>query len=192
MGRSQSNQAFQQSEGQSAQDQANAQSSIAGANKSLTDYSSNLDNFMKFGRDTYGQNGEFARDENTIANTTASAGAKSTAADLALNKLRTGANSASYAPTLASSRNQQEQNLTNQLATADATRLQNLTGINQFGVQASALPAQIQSSLYGTSLSGATGTGGNAVSAAKYPGFMEEFGQDLAGAAGGVAKALSK
>jgi hypothetical protein len=41
---------------QSATDHANAQAALAKTNKSLASYSSNLDNLMKFGRRTYGEN----------------------------------------------------------------------------------------------------------------------------------------
>lgn len=196
MGRSQSNQAFQQSEGQSAQDQGNAQSALSGTNQALQGYDSNLANFMKFGRATYGQNGEFAQDQNVIANTTAAAGNKANQTNMALNAMRTGANTANYAPAAATAQRQSEQDVTSQLANADATRLQNLTNINQYGVQASALPAQIQSSLYGSSLSGANGAGSNAVNAAKTPGFLDTFLPSLVGAAGqvgaGYAQGLAK
>lgn len=191
MGRSQSAQISKQAQANSTQDQANAESALGATNDALKQYSTNLNNFMKFGRDTYGQNGEFARDENTIANTTAAAGSRATAADLALNAQRTGANTAGYAGTVASARRQGQQDLTSQLAGADATRLQNLTNINQYGVQASALPAQVQSSLYGTSLSGGNSAlGTSAQASAASPGFMDVFGQDLAQVAQGAGSAI--
>lgn len=184
-GRSESKQISQQSEANSAQNQGNAQTALAATNDSLKKYSTNLDNFMSFGRKTYGSDGEFMKDQNTIANTTAKAGTTNLAGDLAVNKLRTGENSASYAPTVASSINQSEQALTDKLATADASRLDKLTMLNQFGVQASALPASVQSGLYGTSLGGSNAAMGTAASAAQAsPGFFDVFGQDLAQGAG--------
>lgn len=191
-----SSQIAQQGIANSAQNQTNAQNSLGSANTALKNYSSNLDNFMKFGRDTYGQGGEFAADQNAISSGAAAAGTKSIAGDLALNKLRTGQNSASYAPTLASARGNAEQNLTQNLAGADATRLQNLTNINQQGVQMSALPAQIQAQLYGTSLGGANsalGTGEQASAAS--PSFTDMLPGLLGpaiGAAGNVGAAAVK
>src|SRR6266404_9089314 len=73
-GRSEAKQVVNQVTAQSAQQEKNAQASFAGANKSIAEYSGNLDRFMKFGRDVYGQGGEFAKTQNTIANTTAAAG----------------------------------------------------------------------------------------------------------------------
>jgi hypothetical protein len=154
MSRSTSAQIAQQGIANSQQDQANAQGALSATNSALNDYSSNLSQFMNYGRQTYGQGGEFAADQDTIAAGAAAAGTKAIGGDLALNAMRTGANTASYAPTVASATNQAEQTEEGQLANADATRLQNLTNVNQFGVTASALPAQIQAQLYGTSLSG--------------------------------------
>lgn len=169
---------------QSAQDQQNAQKALSSTNSELTNYKSNLDNFMKFGRQTYGENGEFMRDQNTIANTTAAAGTNKIGGDLALNAMRTGENTGNYANTLAESTRGASRDLTSQLAGADATRLQNLTNINQYGVQASALPAQVQASLYGTGSGGASSNLNPAADAAKTPGFLDQLtGQLIQGGA---------
>lgn len=171
----------QQGIANSKTDQGNAASSLSATNAALKNYSGALNNFMNFGRSTYGANGEFAQDENTIANTTAAAGNKTLQGNLALNAMRTGANTASYAPTVASSLRQGEQDLTNQLATADATRLQNLTNINAQGVQMSALPAQIQSSLYGTSVNAANSAlSGAAGASAADQSFSDQLGASTA------------
>lgn len=180
----------------SAQDQSNATSALGATNSALNNYSSNLNNFMQFGRQTYGQNGEFMRDQNTLANTTASAGNKALQGNLALNAMRTGANTANYGNVAAESQRQGEQNLTSQLAGADATRLQNLTNINQFGVTASGLPAQVQAQLYGTSVGGANQalSGAGSASAAA-PSFADTLPGDLTatiGAAGNVGAGFAK
>jgi hypothetical protein len=155
MGRAEANQAQKQSIAQSAQDQAAAQASLAGTNASLKKYSSDLDSFMKFGRDTYGAGGEYARDQNAIATGTAAAGSNAIKGNLALHTMATGENTGGYAGSVAESQRQSQRDLTSQLATADATRLQNLTSINQYGVDASKFPAEVQSNLYGTGVAGA-------------------------------------
>lgn len=187
MGRSEAKKVVAQGTTQSAQDQANAQASLAATNKSLSDYSSGLKGFLRFGRQTYGAGGEFQRDQNTIANTTAAAGANKVGGDLALNAMRTGENTSNYAPTLAESQRAASRDLTGQLATADATRLQNLTNINQFGVQASALPASVQAGLYGTATGGAGSQLSSASSAAQTKGFWDEFAPALAQGGGAAA-----
>lgn len=192
MGRSESRQAAQQASAQSAQDQANAQAALTAANKGLQDYSNNLNSFMKFGRQTYGTNGEYMKDQNAIATTAAGAGSNAVKGDLATNALRTGENTAGYGTAVAESERQNQRDLTSTLANADATRLQNLTNINQFGVQASALPAQVQAGLYGTGTSGSTGQGANQANAAKTPGFWDTFLPAVVGAAGQVGAAAIK
>lgn len=192
MGRSESAQISKQSAANSAQDQGNAQTAIAATNKSLQDYSSNLKNFMGFGRKTYGQGGEFMKDQNAIANTTAAAGSNAIKGNVALNSMRTGENTAGDAASIAESQRGAERDMTSQLAGADASRLDKLTAINQYGVQASALPASVQSGLYGTSLGGSNQAEGTAASAAQAsPGFWDVFGQDVASGAGAALGAYA-
>lgn len=192
MGRSEQKKVVEQGTAQSAQDQNNAQATLSATNKSLGDYSGKLDSFMKFGRQIYGKNGEFAQDQNTIANTTAAAGTNKIAGDTALNAMRTGENTANAAPALAESTRAASRDLTSQLAGADATRLQQLTGINQYGVQASALPAQVRAGLYGTSIGGASGNLGPAASSANQPGFLDQLTGQLISAAGTVGAGFAK
>jgi membrane protease subunit (stomatin/prohibitin family) len=194
MGRSQSAQISKQSEANSQADEVRAGSSYNSTVDSINKYSNNLDNFLKFGRATYGANGEYARDQNTIATGAAAAGANKVGADLATNAMRTGANTANYAPAVATSQREASQDLTQNLAGADADRLAKLTAINQYGVSASGLPASVYGSLYGTGTSGSNAAMGTAASAAAAsPGFMDEFGKDLSsgiGAAAGAAGAV--
>src|SRR5713226_562142 len=177
----------QQGRTQSAQDQANAQASLAATNKSVGDYNRNLGSFMKFGRATYGPNGEFLRDQNTLANTTAAAGANKIGGDLATNAFRTGENTAGYAGTLAESQREASRNLAAQLAKSDADRLEKLTALEQYGVDASKFPAGVYEALYGTGTSGSAAQLNPAAKAAAQPSFFQQFGQDIIGAAGGAA-----
>lgn len=180
----------------SQQDQGNATTALGATNTALSKYSSNLDSFMKFGRSTYGANGEFMKDQNTLANTTAAAGETNLKGNLALNALKTGANTAGYADTAAESQREGEKAVTDQLATADSSRLSQLTAVNQYGVQASALPAEVSAGLYGTSLSGSNAALGGAGSAsASAPSFADTLPGDLTaaiGAAGNVGAAAVK
>jgi hypothetical protein len=187
MGRTESKQVSQQGMAQSSRDHANAQSALASANKSLAKHSSTLDSFMNFGRKTYGEGGDFMKTQNTLANTTAAAGTSGVAGNLALNAMRTGENTANYAPTVAESARQSSRDLTNRLAGADADRLSRLTAINQYGVQASALPAEVQASLYGTATGGAGSQLSTAADAAKTPGFWDQFLPAITGGAGAAA-----
>jgi hypothetical protein len=187
MGRAESKKVANQGMAQSATDQANAQAALGKTNSSLAKYSSNLDSFMRFGRKTFGENGDFLRDQNTLANTTAAAGATSLKGDLALNAQRTGENTSGYADTVAESKRQSERDLTSGLVGADADRLKQLTAVNQYGVKASALPAEIQAGLYGTSTGGSGNQLSTAADAAKTPSFWDQFLPAIAGGAGAAA-----
>jgi hypothetical protein len=186
MGRAETTQAQKQSIAQSAQDQANAQAALAGTNSALKKYSGDLDSFMKFGRSTYGAGGEFIRDQNAIATQAAGAGSNATKGDLALHTMATGENTGGYAGSVAESRRQNQRDLTGQLAGADATRLQNLTAINQYGVDASKFPAEVQSNLYGTGIGGATRSTQQGA-----PGFWDQNSGALASTAATVGTAIA-
>jgi hypothetical protein len=187
MGRTESRQVAQQGMAQSAADQANAAADRAGTQKSLGTYSRNLDSFMKYGRKVYGECGEYAKTQNVLSNTTAAAGETSLKGALALNAARTGENTAGYADSVAESKRQSERDLTDRLAGANADRLSKLTGVNQYGVQASALPAEVQAGLYGTATGGAGSQLSTAADAAKTPGFWDQFLPAIAGGAGAAA-----
>jgi hypothetical protein len=77
--------------------------------------------------------------------------------------------------------------LTDRLAGADADRLSRLTAINQYGVQASAVPAEVQASLYGTGTGGSGSQLSTAADAAKTPSFWDQFLPAIAGGAGAAA-----
>jgi hypothetical protein len=187
MGRTESKEAFKQSSGQSAQDQANAQASLASTNKAVGDYNQNLERFTRFGRQTYGPNGEFMKTQNTLANTSAAAGSRALGGDLALHSMRTGENTAGFATAAGEDRRARQRDLTTQLATADATRLDKLTALNGIALDASKFPASVYGGLYGTGVGGANNAMGNATSAAKTPGFWDTFLPALAQGAGAAA-----
>lgn len=189
MGRSQSSNVEKQATGNSAEDQARAGAAFKSTVNSINNYSGNLDKFMKFGRATYGDNGEFMRDQNTIATGAAKAGANKVGADLATNAMRTGANTANYAPAVATAQRDASQDLTQTLASADADRLSKLTAINQYGVQASSLPSQVYSSLYGPSVGGSnTALGVGESAAANSPSMLDFISKNASEALGAAAK----
>lgn len=175
---------------QSAEDQANARAALAKTNSALSDYDSNLKNFMKFGRQTYGENGDYMRDQNTLANTTAAAGTTSLKGNLALNAMRTGENTSGYADTAAESQRSSSRDLTTQLAGADSDRLSKLTAIEAEGLDESKFPATVQAGLYGSALGGTTGNLSASASAAQTPGFWDVFAPALASGAGAAAAGI--
>jgi hypothetical protein len=184
--RSQAKATNKQALGDASQDQSNAQGALSATNTALGQYSSNLSNYMTGANKTFGANGDMMNTENTLANSTAAAGTGALKGNLALNATRTGANTANYANTVAQSQRQSGQAVTNQLAQANLSRLQQLNQAQQFGVQASAVPAQIQAGIYGSSTSGANGALGSAAQSAQVPGFVDSLTTSLIGAGGAV------
>jgi hypothetical protein len=172
---------------QSAQDQANAQTALSNTNAELGTFKKNLGDFMTFGRKTYGEGGDFAKTQNTIANTTAAAGNRAVEGDLLMHAMRTGANTSGYAPAVAEDRRQAARDMTSQLATADASRLGALSHIEETGLDASKFPAQVQASLYAPAVSGAGSNLGVAGDAARTPSFWDQFSNSLISAGGQVA-----
>jgi hypothetical protein len=162
------------------QDQNQATTSAAAVNSNLQNYDRNLQQYLNQGRQTYGTAGDYMKSMNSIGNTVASAGAKTLGTNLALNKMRTGENTAGYAGTVAETGRETGRDLTGFLADANANRMQQLNNVNQFGVSASALPAQIQAQIYGSSL-------GNATQNAQMPSGWDMFMNDAIGAAGTAA-----
>lgn len=191
MGRSESKQVVQQSTAQSAQDQANSQAALAKTNAATDSFNTNLNNFMRFGRKTYGTDGDYMKTQNTLGTTVAAGGAKGLEGDLALNAQRTGDNTSNYAAADAESRRQQQRDLTTFLAQANQNRLGQLTDIEKTGLDQSKFPAGVYGSLYGTGTGAANSAMGNAASAAKTPGFWDTFLPALAGAGGQVAGAYA-
>lgn len=157
----------------------NANQSLSNTNNAVGNFNKNLQGFMRFGRQTYGANGEFMRDVNATATTTAAAGQKGLQGDLALNAMRTGANTGGYAATEAAARRQGQQDVNNTLIQGDQQRLAALTDVEKTGLDASKFPAQVYSSLYGPSASGAVSALNPAEGAARQA--DQNFGDTLVG-----------
>lgn len=184
MGRTESKQVVDQGTSQSAQDHATGQQAVANTNAAVGDYNKNLQNFMRFGRSAYGANGEYSSTLNTKANESAAASGRATEGDLALHKLRTGENSGGYGAAVAESRRGTARDMTQSLAANDQDRLNKMTAIEQYGVQASQYPASVYQGIYGTATGGSGSQLSSAANAAKTPGFWDTFAPALAQGAG--------
>lgn len=190
-GRSESKQAFQQSQAQSAQNQANAQANLSATTQGLADYQKRLGGLSRAIARRYGAGGEYQATQNTINNEAASAGSKALGADLALRSARTGENGAGFATAAAEDRRARQRDLTTQMAQSEADRLKTLTALQGQMLDQSKFPAEVSAGLYGTSVGGANAAGGNATSAAKVPGFWDVFAPALVGGAAAVGKGFT-
>jgi len=182
MGRSESKQVTQQSLDTSKNFQNQANQSFAATQGAIGDYQNRLNNFLA--RNPYTPGGEFQRNQNLINASTADAGNAAMKNTLDLAAQRSGENTAGFANNVAEAQRQTSRDLADQMAKADQTRIDKETGIQQYGVQASALPADIQAKLYGPGAGEAVGALNPAANAAKTPSFWDEFGDAFASSLG--------
>jgi hypothetical protein len=182
MGRSESKQVTQQSLDTSKNFQNQANQSFAATQGAIGDYQNRLNNFLA--RNPYTPGGEFQRNQNLINASTADAGNAAMKNTLDLAAQRSGENTAGFANNVAEAQRQTSRDLADQMAKADQARIDKETGIQQFGVQASALPADMQAKLYGTGAGESVGALNPAANAARTPGFWDEFGDAFASSLG--------
>ena len=182
MGRSESKQVTQQSLDTSRNFQNQANQSFAATQGAIGDYQNRLNNFLA--RNPYTPGGEFQRNQTLINASTADAGNAAMKNTLDLAAQRSGENTAGFANNVAEAQRQTSRDVADQMAKADQARIDKETGIQQFGVQASALPADMQAKLYGTGAGESVGALNPAASAARTPGFWDEFGDAFASSLG--------
>jgi hypothetical protein len=162
----------------SAADQANAAASFAGTNKAIGDYSNRLNEFI--GANPYKAGGEFAQDQSQIAASAADTSSSAIRDKLARDAITSGENTGGYANNVAEAQRQATRDQATHMAGADATRIGAKSAYDKAGLDASALPADLQARLYVTSISGANGALGVAGDASKTPSFLDRLGGSFA------------
>jgi|GEM_PF-5029239 hypothetical protein len=187
MGRSESKQAFQDSQAAQQQMAQQQQQALNSTNAAIADYNNRLNGFMDFGRSMYAPGGEFDRENTLLGTSVATGGADSTADQLNDFNQRTGnLNGAQFAATAEEVSRANRRALTDFLANAAKDRSNKQTAIEQYGVQASALPSDVYSRIYGTATGGRTSALGTETDAAKVPGFWDTFAPALVSGAAQV------
>jgi hypothetical protein len=166
----------------SATDMASATASLAAANKNIGDYSSRLNTFIN--ANPYKEGGEFQQDQSQIAASAADTSSSAIRDKLARDAITSGENTGGYANNVAESQRQATRDQATHMAGADATRIGAKSAYDKAGLDASALPADLQARLYGTSIGGANGALGVAGDSAKTPSFMDRLGGSFADALG--------
>lgn len=169
--RSQSHAIANQGSQQAGQDQASAQQELGSANADISNYKTNLSKFMA--ANPYTAGGAYDQAQKIIGTSSAQAGNQSLKDALARSSMRSGENTANYAATAAEAGRQSQRDLTDFMAKQTADRINKDVGVQQFGVTASGLPADLESRLYGTAIGGAGSQLSTAANAAKTPGFMD-------------------
>ncbi|HEV7523013.1 MAG TPA: hypothetical protein VGP89_18065 [Candidatus Angelobacter sp.] len=164
----------------SATDQANASSAFAGTNKAVGDYSNRLNTFIN--ANPYKAGGEFAQDQSQIAASAADTSSSAIKDKLARDAQTSGENTGGYANNVAEAQRQATRDQATHMAGADATRISAKSAYDKAGLDASALPADLQARLYGTSIQGRNGALGTAGDSAKQPSFLDSLMPALIGA----------
>jgi hypothetical protein len=186
MSRGQSTQAFNTASSQNATNFGNAQSAEGAAQNDIGQYQNQLASFVS--GNPYTAGGEYDQTINAGLANTSDAGSNSLRGALQSQALRTGQNSAADAATAASNAQQNTRNLSSDMASAQQQRINSEAGYNQEALGASAQPAQMESSLYGTSGSQGNQELGTEEGAAQTPSFWDTLGSSFAG---GLGKGLA-
>ena len=188
MGRSESKQAYNDSRAAQQQSGAQAQQALNSTNDAVSKYEDNLNNFMNTGRAMYAPGGEYDRENTLLGTSVSSGGAESTADQLSDYDKRTGGmNSAQMGAASEEVARSNQRALTQFLAGAADDRMNKQMTVEQYGVGASALPADVYSRIYGTATGGRDSALGTETQAAQTPGFWDTFLPALVQGAGSAA-----
>jgi hypothetical protein len=182
MSRGQSTQAFNTASSENATNFGNAQSAFGSAENDIGNYENQLSSFVS--GNPYTQGGEYDQTINQGLTNVSDAGANALKGALQSQALRTGQNSAADAATAASAAEQNTRDLSSDLASAQQQRIADETGYNQAALQASAVPAEMESSLFGSSGNQANEELGTEENAARTPSFWDQVGSGLASGIG--------
>lgn len=176
MGRSESKQAYNDSRAAQQQMAAQAGQALEKTGAAMASFDNNLQNFLNLGRSNYTPGGEYDRENTLLGASVASGGAESSADQLNNFDKRTGnMNSAQTAAAAEEIARSNQRGLTDFMSSADKDRMDRQMAVEQYGVQASELPAEIYSRLYGIATGGRSGALSNETSAAQTPGFWDSF-----------------
>lgn len=187
MSRGQSTQTFNTAASENAANFGNAQNALGAAQNDIGSYQNQLASFVS--GNPYQAGGEYDRTINQGLTNVSDSGANSLQGALQSQALRTGQNSAANAATAASAAAQNTRNLSSDLASAQQQRIAGQAGYNQAALQASAVPAQMESSLYGAAGGQGNQELGTEEGAAQTPSFWDQVGSSIAG---GLGKAIGK
>lgn len=189
MSRGQENQVFDTSQQQNQQFNQNAQQSYNQAQGDVQNYEKQLAEYA--GANPYKQGGEFQTSENRVLANTSDAAAQAAGQSMQSQAVRTGQDAGASIAGTEAAEEANARNLGASQAAANAQRIGSEAGYNQSVLGATALPAQLESTL-----SGQQGElGNNALNteqkAGEEPSFMDTLGSSFAGGLGsGLGKYL--
>lgn len=185
MSRGQEGQVFDTATQQNATAATNAQNSYNQAQTGVQDYENQLSQFAA--ANPYGQGGQFQTSQNQALANTADAAAQAAGQTLQGAAARTGGNpSAAIAATEAMNQ-QNTRNLSSEEATQNANRIANQAGYNEKTLQASSLPATLETTLAGQQIGAEENQLKTGEEAANMPSFADTLGSSFAKGLGTAA-----
>lgn len=177
MSRGQEGQVFDTATQQNATAATNAQNSYNQAQTGVQDYENQLSQFAA--ANPYGQGGQFQTSQNQALANTADAAAQAAGQTLQGAAARTGGNpSAAIAATEAMNQ-QNTRNLSSEEATQNANRIANQAGYNEKTLQASSLPATLETTLAGQQIGAEENQLKTGEEAANMPSFADTLGSSF-------------
>jgi len=188
MGRSESKQAFNDSQANQKQDQANAAAALSGENQAIGNFQNSIGNYGNFIWDTFRPGGEFIKDATTAATSANSGGNNSYQDFLSNTAKRTGSGTTPQMVAASEEAARQgKRDVANTLLTADQQRIAGLgAGMQTVMQEEGAIPGMYGGE-YSSSLGGSNAALGHETQAASQPGFWDTFLPALAGGAASVA-----
>jgi hypothetical protein len=169
----------------SAADQTAASNALTATNADLGDYTNRLNAFAA--ANPYQAGGQFAQDQSQIASSAADTSSNAIQDSLARSTAASGENTGGVANNVAEAQRQATRDQATTMANADATRIGNKSAYDGSVLQASSLPADLQSRLYGSAIGGSNSALGVAGGAAQTPSFLDTLGNSLAKSLGTVS-----
>lgn len=187
MGRSESKQVVNQQTAQGAQDQQNAQASLAGENQAIGKLNNSIDQYGRWNWNTFRPGGEFIRNATTLA-TSANSGGQNSYEDFLKHQGQMAGSGTTPQMVAASEEADRagRRNVQTTLLNDEQARIAAMGhGLETQEGMLAGIPGMYGGE-YSSSLGGAGSAGSNAANAAKTPGFWDTFLPALAGGAATV------
>jgi hypothetical protein len=190
MSRGQEGQIFDTSTQQNATAANNAQTSYNQAQTGVQDYENQLSQFAA--ANPYTQGGQFQTSQNQVLANTADAASQAAGQTLQGAAVRSGGNPASAIAATEAMQQQNTRNLGSEEASQNASRIANQAGYNEKTLQASSLPASLETALTGQQLGEENNSLNTGQKAGETPSFLESLMNGALQAGGQFAAGYGK
>lgn len=185
MSRSQQSGVISTAEGNSGVDQTAATNALTAENADIGNYQAQLSKFAA--SNPYTEGGEYQANQNKTLSAVADAGSGAIQNQAQTQAQRTGQNAGAAVAGGIQTGMANQRALSADEAAANDQRIGDEAGYSDKVLGATAVPAEIEQGIYGTSLNGANGALNTAGGSAQTPGFFDTLGDTFAAALGKTA-----